>query len=204
MVLDTPYGRNKENMSEINKLNLVLKTKRLLLRPLEIDDVEMLWPDISDPEISKYMAWEAHTDKTQTLEFLKGEVLRRETGKGITWAIFLDGNFCGIVSLIALVRTHRNLTYNKAELAYWLSRKYQGQGIMTEATRRVLQFGFKELGLHKFYVSHFTTNNASEQLIKRLGFRCIGEQIEEFQKNGVWYNHRNYELLAREFIDTNS
>lgn len=186
-------------MQEATKSNLILKTERLLLRPLALDDVDLLWRDISDPEISKQMAWEAHTERSQTIDFLKHEVARREAGKGITWAIFKDGSFCGIFSVIGLVRSHRALTYNKAELAYWLSRKYQRQGIMTEAGRRVLEFAFNELGLHKIFVSHFSNNAASENLIKRLGFRYVGEQLEEFQKNGVWYNHKNYELLDKEF-----
>src|SRR5713226_8131371 len=160
--------------------HLTLTTARLLLRPLELDDVDLLWPDITDPEISKYMAWEAHTDKSQTVDFLKSEIERREAGQGITWAIFNDGSFCGILSLIGLVRGHRALTYNKAELAYWLGRSYQRQGIMTEAGRRVLQFAFHELKLHKICVSHFSNNEASENLIKRLGFRCVGEQLKEF------------------------
>ncbi|MCU1268256.1 MAG: acetyltransferase [Acidobacteria bacterium] len=180
--------------------NLELMTERLSLRPLQAEDVDLLWPDISDGEISKYMAWEAHTNKAQTVDFVKGEIARRESGKGITWAIFKEGSFCGIFSIIGLVRSHRALTFNKAELAYWLGRKYQGQGIMTEAGQRVLQFAFQEMKLHKIFVSHFSVNDASGNLIKRLGFRYVGEQIEEFQKHGVWYNHKNYELLEREFL----
>lgn len=182
------------------ELEATLKTGRLVLRPLGLQDVDLVWPDIADREISKYMAWEAHTERSQTLEFLKAEVERRETSKGVTWAILKNDSFCGIVSLIGLVSNHRALTYNKAELAYWLSRKYQGQGIMLEAAHCVTQFGFEKLGLHKICVSHFSTNEASEKLIKRLGFRYIGEQLEEFQKNGVWHNHKNYELLDNEFF----
>ena len=182
-------------------LNLVLETERLLLRPLEPADLDVIWADISDPEISRYMAWEAHTDRAQTMYFLKNEQARREAGKGITWAIFKDNSFCGIFSIIGIVRSHRALTYNKAELAYWLGRKYQGQGIMTEAGRRVLQFAFQELGLHKIFVSHFSINKASENLIKRLGFRYVGEQRAEFQKAGVWYDHKLYELLEVEFAE---
>ena len=181
--------------------NLELKTERLVLRPLQAGDVDLLWPDIADSEISRFMAWEAHTDQSQTEAFVQSEIARREAGRGITWAIFMNGAFCGIFSIIGLVRNHRALTFNKGELAYWLSRKYQGQGIMTEAGRRVLQFAFEELKLHKLFVSHFSVNDASGNLIKRLGFRYVGEQIEEFQKNGVWYNHKNYELLDREYAE---
>jgi len=180
-------------------LNGSLTTERLLLRPLTLDDVDLLWPDISDSEISRQMAWEAHTERSQTIDFLKNEVARRDSGKGITWAVFKEGSFCGIISLIGLVRKHRALTYNKAELAYWISRKFQRQGIMTEAGQRVLEFAFGELKLHKLLVSHFSNNLASENLIKRLGFRYVGEQREEFQKEGVWHNHKLYELLEKEF-----
>src|SRR5438067_5088390 len=127
-----------DKMRDATSADLTLKTERLVLRPLTLDDVDLLWPDISDPEISSQMAWEVHTERSQTIEFLKNEVVRREAGKGITWAVFKDGSFCGIFSLIGLVLRHRALTYNKAELAYWLSRKYQRQGIMTEAGHRVL------------------------------------------------------------------
>lgn len=178
---------------------MILATERLSLRPLELGDVGLLWPDVSDPEISRYMAWSAHTDKSQTVEFLKAEEARRKTGRGITWAIFKDDTFCGIVSLIDLVHRHRALTYNRAELAYWLGRGHRGQGIMTEALQRVIAFSFQELALHKLRVGHFSDNLASERLIERLGFRHVGEQVAEFQKEGVWHNHKLYELLNREF-----
>lgn len=176
-----------------------LETARLLLRPLAADDVDMIWPDISDPQISRLMAWEAHESREQTVAFLENEAARRRQGNGITWAILEGERFCGIISLISLLRTHRALTYNKAELAYWLSRSMQRQGIMTEAGQRVLSFAFDDLGLHKLYVSHFAENTASQELIRRLGFRRIGVQREEFQKGGIWYDHVMYELLDREY-----
>jgi RimJ/RimL family protein N-acetyltransferase len=179
--------------------DLVLRTERLMLRPLELTDAELLWPSCSDPEIARYMAWETHTDASETVAFLRAEVARREEGRGATWGVFKDGEFCGIISLIGLVRGHRALTYDKAELAYWLGRDYQHQGIATEAALRVVEYGFDDLGLHKIVVAHFAANNASEKLIKRLGFRYVGEQIEEFQKDGVWHSQKSYEILKHEF-----
>ena len=178
---------------------LELGSETLSLRPLERGDAEMLWPDLSNPEISRYMAWEAHTDPAQTAEFLEGEVRRRESGKGVTWAIFRDGEFCGIVSIIGVTRRHRALTYDRGELAYWLSPRRQGQGIMSEALRLVMRYCFEEMGLHKVCVSHFAVNDASRRVIERAGFRFVGVQVEEFQKDGVWHDHRLYELLASEY-----
>ena len=93
------------------------------------------------------------------------------------------------------MRRHRALTYNKAELAYWLGTRHQGKGIATEAVGRTVRYAFEQLGLHKLFVSHFSVNDASKKLILRLGFRFVGVQREEFQKDGVWYDHVLYELL---------
>src|SRR5258705_3472619 len=92
-----PQWRRKmvDKMQGATSADLTLKTEHLVLRPLELADVDLLWPDISDPEISAQMAWEAHTERSQTIEFLKNEDARREAGKGITWAVFKDGSFCG-------------------------------------------------------------------------------------------------------------
>ncbi len=182
----------------LNQLDLCLSTPRLCLRPLKSGDEKYLWEHVTDPRITHYMAWSPHNDINQTCQFVENELQRIKDNKGITWAIFYNDDFCGIVSLIALLFKHRELIYNKAELSYWLAVKYQKQGIMTEACVSVSRFAFNNLALHKLCVSHFDKNIDSEGLIKRLGFRYIGKQKKEFKKNGIWYDHYLYELLDEE------
>ena len=67
--------------------NFALETSRLVLRPLDRDDVDLLGPDMSGPEVSRHMAWAPHTTTAQTLAFLDGAVARRQSEKGVTWAI---------------------------------------------------------------------------------------------------------------------
>ncbi len=76
---------------------------------------------------------------------------------------------------------------------------YQKKGIMTEVGVKVIDFAFKELGFHRLTVSHVSSNKASEQLINRWNFKYIGEEREAFQKNGIWYNHKLYELLGKDY-----
>jgi RimJ/RimL family protein N-acetyltransferase len=173
-----------------------LKTDRLHLRPIGPEDTDLIWPYVSDPVLSKFMSWAPHTDKSETRNFLERLQNEMNNGKSFTWAIFLENTFCGIISLIAILKRHRALTYNRAELAYWLGKEYQHQGIMTEAGDKVIEFAFNGLGLHRLVVSHVTQNNASERLIKRWQFKYIGTEHEAFQKNNIWYDHKLYELLV--------
>jgi len=176
-----------------------LMSPRLSLRPIAKGDEALLWPGIADPEVSELMAWQPHTDIAQTREFVGHEVGRGEAGQGVSWIVLRGNAFCGLFSLIGLRRTHRALTYDSAELAYWALPAMQRQGFMTEAGHAVLRFAFGAASLHKLHVSHFAGNAASRALILRLGFRHVGIQREEFLKSGVWHDHWLYELLAAEY-----
>jgi len=175
--------------------NLIFKTKRLSLKPISTDEIDVIYPNVTDPEIAKYMSWEPHENMQQTRQFVERLESEMKAERTFTWSIYKDNTFCGIISLLAITRQHRSLTYNRAELAYWLDRSCQGKGIMTEACQRVVEFSFNEMKLHRLTVSHVSQNGESEALINRLNFRYIGEETESFKKNGKWYNHKLYELV---------
>lgn len=176
---------------------MTLTTERLELRPIRNEDAPGIWPHVSDPEIARYMSWEPHESLDVTRRFIEDVVRRMEQGSTVSWTIRErpSGSVCGLVSLIAIMRTHRALRYDKAELAYWIGQPFQGQGYATEACRAVLDYAFGELNLNKVTVAHDAENAASAALIRRLGFRRVGIEHRHFQKNGRWIDHIIYELL---------
>jgi ribosomal-protein-alanine N-acetyltransferase len=176
------------------------KTERLELRPLEKGDAEMLWPYVSNPEISKDMSWQFHKNISETQNFIDSVVKSIDEGKSITWCIFFEGKFCGIFSLIAILKSHRALIYNRAELAYWIGPEFQSKGIMTEAGKKIIDFAFRELKLNKLVVGHHLHNKSSEKLILRLGFRFLYTEEEVFMKNEEWITCKFYDLKARDYL----
>jgi RimJ/RimL family protein N-acetyltransferase len=175
-----------------------LQTGRLVLRPPALQDVDALWPHVSDSRTTRFLAWEPHPNKEVTKNMLGGLIEAQEQGKSFHWIVLRDDELLGIVSLIDVRRTHRCWTLNRAELAYWLGSACQGFGYATEAARRVLEFAFKTLALHKVVVYHVSENPSSGAVAQRLGFRYVGEEMEAFQKEGRWYHLKHYEMLDRE------
>ena len=171
-----------------------------MLRPITSEDLDLVWPHVADPRISRLMSWHAHQDKEETAAFLDTLEQNRQAGRGITWAIFKDGHFCGIISLINIQRQHRALTYDCAELAYWLGVDYRGQRIMSEAGRRVIEFAFAELAMHRLEVGHFSSNAESERIIKQWQFHYIGEKRHAFRKDEVWHDAKFYDLLSSDMV----
>jgi RimJ/RimL family protein N-acetyltransferase len=176
----------------------LLHTERLVLRAPALEDVDALWPHVTDSRITRFLAWDPHPSKDVTENMLRGLIEAQEQGKGFHWIVLREEELIGIVSLIDVRRTHRCWTLNRAELAYWLGSACQGFGYATEAARRVIQFAFEDLAFHKIVVYHVTDNPPSGAVAQRLGFRYVGEELEAFEKEGNWYDLKQYELLERE------
>jgi RimJ/RimL family protein N-acetyltransferase len=80
-------------------------------------------------------------------------------------------------------------TDGDAELGYWIGKPYWGQGYATEAARAVMAHGFAKSGVRRFICKHLTGNDASEHVIRKLGFRSTGSSTG-------WCEARQCELPA--------
>jgi ribosomal-protein-serine acetyltransferase len=58
----------------------------------------------------------------------------------------------------------------EAEIGYWLSEGWQGQGIVTRASRALLRFSFDELEMHRVIIKCAKENARSRAVPERLGF----------------------------------
>ncbi len=176
-----------------------LETERLVLRPPSLDDVAGLWPHVTDPRVTRFLAWDPHPDRETTRTMLQALIEAQKQARGFHWIVIRSEEVVGIVSLIDVRWTFRCWILNRAELAYWIAPAQQGAGYATEASRRILQFGFEDLGLHKIIVYHVTANPPSGAVAQRLGFRYVGEELQAFRKEGRWHDLKHYEMLEQEF-----
>jgi len=176
-------------------LDLRLQTPRLVLRPLEPGDAEALWPFVSDPELPRFMDWEAHRSLAETQAFIAAMVAARGSGTDLAWAIVCEDAIVGIIGLHRITRTYRAWRVDRGDLGYWIGPPHQKHGFATEAAREVLRFGFQTLGLHKITVGCLEENDPSRRVIEKLGFRLVGVQRDHAFRFGRWWDHRSYELL---------
>jgi putative acetyltransferase len=85
-------------------------------------------------------------------------------------------------------------------LGYALSEDYWGQGIMTEAARAVLAYGFDTLGLSLISVVHYPSNLGSQRVIEKCGFYYEGT-IRQAEKiyTGEVRDVKAYSIFREEF-----
>lgn len=187
------------------KSEYTIETERLILSLVETDDADQLFPHMANPNVSIDMSWKPHETVNDTLEFIRSVQTGFLNGKSVTWCMRLRTDLkkiIGIFSIISISRKHRELIYNKAEIAYWIVPSYQGNGYMSEAGKAAIRFGFEKLQLNKFFVAHHSNNENSKRLILKLNFTYTHIEKQAFMKNNSWIDVAHYELLKSQYQNT--
>jgi len=96
-----------------------------------------------------------------------------------------------------LSNVRRGVTQSAA-VGYWIGKPFARQGFMFLALRAILPFAFGPLGLHRVEAACVPENQASRNLLRKIGFREEGRALRYLQINGEWRDHLLFGLLQDE------
>lgn len=145
-----------------------LETDRLTLTMFTTEDAEEFYAYARNPNVGPHAGWSPHKSVEETKEII--EQLFKPVG---AWAIRLK-NEGKVIGSIGLEPDKYRPDANSRELGYSLSEDYWRQGIMTEAAKEVIRYGFEELGLDQIGICTGTANERSQGVIKKCGFTYEG------------------------------
>jgi len=170
-----------------------LETKRLLLRSWTLEDAADLFEYAKLDTVGPFAGWKPHESIQESIE-----VIEKFISADDVWAIELKQNHqvIGSIGLHARISVQGDKIY---EIGYVLSTPYEGQGLMTEACKRVMSYAFLELKLEVIKVAHFLGNDKSRRVIEKCGFT--------YEKEGTHQSHafgpklsKVYYLTKAEYI----
>ena len=179
-----------------------LRTERLLLRPLTMEDA---------PKLLQYVLlnrqwlgpWEpTHPASYYSLDGQRGilaqclEDRREKTGLllGLFERNVPGSELHGRISVSGIVRG----IWQNGFVGYSVSAARAGQGYMTEALRRLVLYSFADLGLHRLQASIIPRNTASVRVAQKCGFRLEGRALRYLRINEVWEDHDMYALTVED------
>ncbi len=157
---------------------IILETPRIILRHQVIEDLDDLWALYCNPEITKYIP-----DAPRTREEAKEELEWHMNGHprnpqlGLWATIHKEtGKFIGRCGLLPWEIDGQN----EVEVAYTLSRAYQGQGLGTEAAQAILNYGFGTLKLSRLICLIDPENIPSQKVAEKIGMRFEKEMRDKY------------------------
>jgi GrpB-like predicted nucleotidyltransferase (UPF0157 family)/predicted acetyltransferase len=147
-------------------LHKTLITKRLLLRPFNMDDAPMVQQLAGDKAIADGTYYIPHPYEDGMAEqWITNHRTACEKMDQAVFAITVKENR----QLIGAVGLFLNIKKLESELGYWIGKPFWGHGYATEAARAMIKYGFKEFYLRNIYSDCFRWNAASLKVIKKLG-----------------------------------
>lgn len=176
-----------------------LETRRLVLRGWRDDDLQDMYSYARLPEVGPNAGWKPHEDLQESIIILKNMRAAADS-----WAIQLKetGRVIGSVGLHA---DEMRPGLNARMLGYVLAPAHWGQGLATEAARRVIRHAFDDIGLDILSVGHYPHNTRSEKVILRCGFVKEGcMRHARVIYNGAVMDLVCYSMLRQEYLETRS
>ena len=173
-----------------------LETERLLLRPFRMVDAQDVFAYASRPELTEYLPWLTHRSIADSREYLRFVEERRRRGEPASWGMELreEGRIVGSCGFNSWEPGHA-----RAEIGYCLSPDYRGLGLMPEAVRAVLKFGFEALELNRIAALCQVENVASERVLEKVGMRCEGVHRQHHWMKDSFRDMNCYALLREEW-----
>lgn len=148
-----------------------IETDRLLLRKIKVSDVNEVLFLRSNETVNEFIIRpENRKTKNQAdaLEFIEMIISEIEENKSISWEITVKNN-PKMIGSICLWNFSNNL--KTAEVGYSLYPEFQNKGIMSEALKSVIDYGFNELKLDKIEAFTHSKNEPSKKLLEKNGLQ---------------------------------
>jgi RimJ/RimL family protein N-acetyltransferase len=168
--------------------------ERLYLRSLDEADLDRCLRWINDPDLLPFLMRRTPMNRSSEREWLLGQGQSETT---FSLAIVLkDGDrHIGNAGLHGIHPFNRNAEFGI--LIGEADAREQGYG--TEATRLLVDHGFRELGLHRIQLHVYAFNARARRAYEKAGFRAEGTKREAYYRNGRFHDVIVMSILESEW-----
>lgn len=179
-----------------------IETARLLLRPFSPDDLDALHAIQSRPDVTRYLYWEPRSRDEVSQALARRVEQRTIESEGDLLVLAVERRDSG--ALIGDVNLHwLSAEHQQGEIGFVFHPDHHGRGYGREAATEMLRLGFEGSGLHRIIGRCDARNEASAQLMERLGMRREAHFRQNELFKGEWGDEYVYAMLAAEWQAAN-
>jgi len=167
----------------------------LYIREIEVKDVDITYQLISKNTdyLMTWFGWAKHTKSVQDREdYIKEVIEERKKNEGNDFVIVSNDDVKGVVGYI--MKNERT-----AFIGYWLDENSQGNGLVTRSVKALIEYMFKEIGVHRIEINIAEENIKSRKIPERLNFRLEGILRDVDFRDGKCESEAVYSILKPEY-----
>jgi len=174
-----------------HKGTTIIETERLILRPFTMADADPMYRNwASDPEVTKFLTWPAHSSTQVSEKVLESWCPSNADVENYQWAI-VRKNINEPIGSIGVVKLNNDI--ESADIGYCIGRTWWGQELMPEALKAIIDFLFNEVGFNRIAACHDVNNPKSGRVMQKSGMSYEGTWRAAGRNNlgrvdEVWYS----------------
>lgn len=184
---------------DIEKIYLespTFESERLFLRRITKDDVNDYFDFASDPLVTTYTIWNTHQSIEESKQYIEYLMRKYDSMEAYHWGIIdkASNKLIGRTGFISW-----DINHLKTEIGFGISSNYWNKGIITEATKQIIKYGFMKLGLNRIEGRCNFNNIGSGRSMEKLGMKFEGILREQLKIKGIFVDQRIYSILKSDF-----
>lgn len=155
--------------------------EHIMVRKFTLSDAASVFEVVENNRtyLRQWMPWLDQTTSVADIEqFIHKAQDGYASGCNLILGLWDDTQYVGVVSF-------NKIDGASAEIGYWISESNQGQGIIQQALKLLIEYGFQDLNLSTVNIQCATNNLKSHAVAQRLGFI----QVKTIPNNEWLYDH---------------
>ena len=165
------------------------ESERLYFRNILPQDENDLFEMDSDPAVHRFLGNNPVVSIDTIREVIAMLTKQYETNGIARWGVIdkETDEFIGWAGLKYYGDEGMNGHTHFYEHGYRFKQKHWGKGYATEASRAILDYGFKTFGVDKIYAIVDVDHKDSQRVLEKLGFKNAGTFDYEYLEKTFWY-----------------
>ena len=180
-------------MSQPSSATAAVRTKRLTLRPLRLEDADELKRCMIEGAIGETMISTPDNVNDESARAWIAARLPSSQSHDLHLAICESADDRRAIGYVGVV--HVDPVHGEGELTFWLGRDARGKGYASEAAKSVAAHALGPFGLNRLCAHHMVGNDASGGVLARLGFKPEGVLRQRVRKRGAFHDVALLSLL---------
>ena len=180
-------------------MTLPIETERLIIRRFTHADIDDIIEFTSHPSVFRETTNVPRDSRVKLAEYIdtQNNYELFESKKCVDLAVELKGSG-RVIGLLSLVSNGER----QGEIGWGFGIDCRGQGLATEAARRLIAYAFADCGYHRIFAGTIYTNTRSWKLMERLDMRKEAHFVKAHipaEEGGEWIDTVRYAILAEKW-----
>lgn len=175
----------------------MLRGKRVLLRGLELEDLDEIMTHWNDWEVKRLLMMIIPHSRQEEEEFIQSTWRDRQEGKAYIFGMetIQEQKLIGSLGLHNVDWQNRTAEFG---IAIW-NKQYWEQGLGAEATILILKYAFEQLNLNRVELRVFAFNERAKTMYTKVGFQQVGKRRKALYRDGMYHDELLMDYLKEEW-----